>query len=713
MSKLSQVISSFRTGLAGLITGKGWQDAYRQDAMFGTAGKNGQLTKPYGNSAWVFRAVQHIAGPISSVPFVFSTNGQAIKDAAMEEFWARPAEGIEGPMSAADFKEATVVWLSMNGQAFWLLDDSWLTRTRNKSRIILARPDRMRPIMRSGVLLGWTFQDGGGRSHTLLPEQVVRPHYYNPYDELAGLAPWMAAEIAAQSDYAAGIFAKNLMESNGDRGVYVIAKNGVPTDEQREQIIAQLRQKREMNRRGDFRPAFLTGEISIEDPKLQGADAAFVAQRKENRHEIFIAFGVPASMAEVTASYSVGSASDRYRLIEETCMPCGVKISEAVELVEMRRSGRTLMAALDWSNHSTMQAVREERVKSAETLFKMGVPVKTANEWLGLGLAPFKGWEVGYLPMSLQPTGEVEGDGNNPPAPSEQPDDSTLAAGLRKSLSDFEALIRSGPPACCPGHGHKSGGERDPERVKLWEKHMKLQAAAVKMYKVKFAKCIAEIRKEMLQKLEATKSLEGVRTKGLLDIIFDLSKFTARIVAALRDAAEYAITQAAEQLSQELGLDDPWKVEDPEVIAIIEDRENKIKDVAQEVFEEIKDTIQEGLEAGDSNAQIAAAIKAKCDDISDAKAAAIAQTEVTSAYNRVRYQGLKESGVEYKEWLTAQDEKVRAPHVVVDGDVVPIESTFTVDGEELVHPGDPDGGPANVINCRCVLVAARKPKETT
>jgi hypothetical protein len=37
--------------------------------------------------------------------------------------------------------------------------------------------------------------------------------------------------------------------------------------------------------------------------------------------------------------------------------------------------------------------------------------------------------------------------------------------------------------------------------------------------------------------------------------------------------------------------------------------------------------------------------------------------------------------------------------------VQPIDKPFDVGGEQLMYPGDPDGGsPGNTINCRCTVL---------
>lgn len=54
------------------------------------------------------------------------------------------------------------------------------------------------------------------------------------------------------------------------------------------------------------------------------------------------------------------------------------------------------------------------------------------------------------------------------------------------------------------------------------------------------------------------------------------------------------------------------------------------------------------------------------------------------------------------EWVTMSDGKVRESHREADGQQVPTGSHFTVDGVELMYPGQPVGDPSVWFNCRCV-----------
>jgi hypothetical protein len=232
------------------------------------------------------------------------------------------------------------------------------------------------------------------------------------------------------------------MRSNGDQGVYVICKNGELGDIQRQQVTDQLREKHELAQRGVYKPTFMGGDISVEDPKIRVPDAAFMAGRLQHRHEIFLALGVPPSMADVQASYSIGSASDYFMLIMETCIPAGEKLCKAVATVLQRQTGLPLAASLNWDEHPVLQAVRRERADTAAKYFAMGVPLKVLNDYLDLEMPASPGWERGYLPATVQP---VEDAATVPPAgPEGKPEDYDDAVALmREAMSPAGRISRA------------------------------------------------------------------------------------------------------------------------------------------------------------------------------------------------------------------------------------------------------------------------------
>lgn len=81
-----------------------------------------------------------------------------------------------------------------------------------------------------------------------------------------------------------------------------------------------------------------------------------------------------------------------------------------------------------------------------------------------------------------------------------------------------------------------------------------------------------------------------------------------------------------------------------------------------------------------------------------------ARTAVTSAQNSGRISSMKRAqdmGIEVKKkWLSASDNRVRDSHAHLNGQIRDIDETFDND---LLYPGDSNGIPAEVYNCRCTL----------
>ena len=83
----------------------------------------------------------------------------------------------------------------------------------------------------------------------------------------------------------------------------------------------------------------------------------------------------------------------------------------------------------------------------------------------------------------------------------------------------------------------------------------------------------------------------------------------------------------------------------------------------------------------------------------------IARTEINSAQNDGAFDVYGELGVEYHQWWTAQDERVRetpqADHRKMHGKIVKVGTAFS---NGLMYPGDRQGSISQWINCRCTTL---------
>ena len=663
-----------------------------------------RFVHPYAQSVWVQAAINIVTQPIKSIPLKFYRGDVEFEDAAVRSFWRQPAAG----MSYEEFIDASCGWLKLSGEFFWILDDSWLVRGGTKSRLLVARPDEMREVVVGGELLGWEYRDANHQRHPLIAEQVVQVKRWNPYNRHRGLGELESALVASEADYFAGNYARNSWANMGEQGDYIFAKAGMPSVEQQEQVTAALRAKRAAKLRGDFRPVFLTSDLDFKSPQVSGLDAGMVANRLQSRHEVFIAFGVPASMADVVASYSVGSASDFFRLVHSTCMPLAKMLAGAMGRLVRAQTGQDVEAFFDWDEHPTMQAVRNERIEAAKNLWGMGMPMSKVNEYLDMGLPEFAGWELSYVPFSLEAVGEgldVTGGTPVPPVP-EMDDEVALMVRALKG---------------CPAHGKLEISE-DKGAGDLWQAHWRSRQETIKTYASKFNKQLMLARSQVLAKVERFKGVERDVTGGTPvppvqraaagDLNFNLEEWQDGLIVEFDKAGRAALNKAGRQAKAEIGLeDDAWTMPPPKAVSFLQGRRNFLRDIADAIHQEIESQLVEGLNGGETMQELADRVRGTFNGISRERAMRIAMTETAAAYGAARQEALEQSGIEWKQWLTSGNDNVRPSHELANGQRRRINEPFTVGGASLMHPSDGSLGapPEEVINCHCVSIAAEGP----
>jgi hypothetical protein len=115
-------------------------------------------------------------------------------------------------------------------------------------------------------------------------------------------------------------------------------------------------------------------------------------------------------------------------------------------------------------------------------------------------------------------------------------------------------------------------------------------------------------------------------------------------------------------------------------------------------------TVTKGLADGKSWGNIARDIEGSR-KVNKMRARRIARTEGHTAANKANDTAVRAAHLKHvdKQWSATKDERTRISHSIADGKKVYIDEPFIVAGESLMYPGDPNGSPGNIVNCRCVL----------
>lgn len=716
-----------------------------------------RLGQPYAQSAWVHSALNLIAGELSGRPICWYAGESEYRDPAFLAWWEAPAYGPAvisgGPrprLSRAQVIRDLAIWAKLEGEFFLLRDDSWLLAGRRGPEsfapFLIANPQRVRLILRAQEIAGYEYIDGAGRRSVWLPEQVSHWKTFNPYDDFRGLGSLQAARVAAEASYHTGTYIRELMRNNGDQGFIIAAKNGVTDDAQREQIIADLRAKRAALRRGTPKDLFVDTDITVDRPKQEAASADLNATKTLSHEEVYVAFGVPPSMAGAKSQYSVGKNSDRYQLITSTCQPLGSEIVGCLQRLGSQMAGRELTAEMEWDDHPVISEVRAERIDTAVKLWGTGMPMQQANAFLGLGMQPYAGWERGYLPFSVAPVNAPEPAPATDPAlaePTDSPPEDDSVASLRALVLARLRCARVAPSQSSPAL--KSSPSSDPFAVfacscadhsaamlgnvavpaaqrSAWEAQMSKRRPTLKAFQSAFGRVLMTARVEVLRKLSASSSSQSSSSSAsrvhqksaAVDFLFDLAKFAIELRSAMQRQHENALVTAGQQLFDELGRTDPFKYPPTRAVEFVRERANKLSGVPDEIHARIKTQLEEGLAAGETRDQLAARVRGEFNSIDEGRSRVIASTETGAAYGVARAEAMEQAGVQYKAWLTSGNANVRAAHyeagLTYSADTpIPVDQPFIVGGEALRHPGDPAGSPANVINCHCVSIAVAGP----
>lgn len=122
----------------------------------------------------------------------------------------------------------------------------------------------------------------------------------------------------------------------------------------------------------------------------------------------------------------------------------------------------------------------------------------------------------------------------------------------------------------------------------------------------------------------------------------------------------------------------------------------------------VKTTLKSGLDDGKKQGEALTdsdAIKVSQDSyaVSIERAISVAENEANTILNGEEYSNAVKNGCTKKRWKSYRDERVRADHADVDGQVVDISRPFRVGKYMMMYPKDDSlgAGLEEIVNCRC------------
>lgn len=184
---------------------------------------------------------------------------------------------------------------------------------------------------------------------------------------------------------------------------------------------------------------------------------------------------------------------------------------------------------------------------------------------------------------------------------------------------------------------------------------------------------------------------------NLGNIIFDSAAFKGDLLETLGAVMHQTIAQASGG--------DAFATAPQAALDFIKGRQNKLAETADAIHASVKEQIEAGGREGDTLNELTKRIESVFEGVGSGRAKTIARTETSAAFGFSQQDAMGRAGIAQKQWLCSGLPNVRPAHRAANGQTVALEEPFIVAGEELDYPGDDNGSPENVINCRCVSIA--------
>lgn len=201
-------------------------------------------------------------------------------------------------------------------------------------------------------------------------------------------------------------------------------------------------------------------------------------------------------------------------------------------------------------------------------------------------------------------------------------------------------------------------------------------------------------------------SLESIRSE--IDRIIEQGDYYDDFEQVFKEGGDRALKAGRQLTARRYNLQIATDVVPERAVEVVDDW---VEEAAGSTLETINEDATRWLrgaqEEGLSIPEISSRINNDLFDgrLEDHVAERAARTGTIATSNMGVHTGFEDSDLVIgEEWIAIGDQRTRDDHDEADGQIVAVEDTFLVGGEELEHPGDPSAPLEQIVNCRCTVV---------
>jgi hypothetical protein len=564
--------------------------------------------------------------------------------------------------------------------------------------------------------------------------------------------------MAGNQDWDAQRYNRSFLKNSADPGGQIEIPEGVDLDEKEERKLLRHFTDRHAGPSKVNRPTVFPNGLKWVQNKIPHRDMRFMSQRTVNLRDIRMVFSVPKIALGMSDGVNYTTADVQERMFwNQTLFPEMALIEDALWNQFRFIEGGRFEILFDRSVIKVLQKDIGEKTTAAKDLFAIGAPASEVNRVLDMGLEPWDGWDISYLPLNLVPasmaaTGAGANGGNGEAA--------ALAAAEERRAKLVSArgdhLLTDGGAERMKATHPELYQVRSPftpdQDAELLEKYNRIvYRPSEEKFKAKYSRWVMDHRVKTLRNFKRETDWEGDPTKTLANLGWFIRELPAGI--DLRELVTRCDSEHLDQLVQRQEGTPDWdrilpdaeewgekladstkpvyesallvgaaaRAGDLEVAAVIQSIRadlalwiqevctDKIKFISPRLNLALKRSLVEGALLGETIDQLATRVK-RIHNQAGNRAFTIARTEVGKAAEYGAYKESTESGLVEGHWWIPGGTNIRESHALMRGQFAALGTPFTTgDGNALMHPHDPEGIAKEVINCKCILRARLKP----
>ena len=364
----------------------------------------------YVASGWVYRAVFLLQQAASSPPWkVYNQDGEIVEGHRLNQLLYMPHPYI----SRKEVFKLITAWMFLAGNAYL----KKVFAGQGIEELWPLSPDRIAPVPSKNIdewIAGYAVDRKNAVEYE--PDDIIHLKFTDPSNPLVGIAPLEAASKSVDIDVDQQGWSKSALQNQGIvSGVFSFDEPFNSQDEA--DTVAKRLNDRYTGQRNAKKLGVLGSGAKYHRTALTPVEMDYMDSRKFNREEIFIIFGVPPQYAGAMEK----STYNNYQTSElvfwfGTVIPFMADIGDQLSfsLREHLGEGETILP--DLSDVPAVRKAMEDKVKTAEKLFKMGVPFAAINKTFNFGFEEYEGWEDSHVGGTLTSISTPSGTSGGEPA---------------------------------------------------------------------------------------------------------------------------------------------------------------------------------------------------------------------------------------------------------------------------------------------------------